>query len=247
LTSKQNRENEDISGFGKRYGDDTRFGQACTTALYTGIAGGSYRIVSFKPLSGLFDQEKWIPLRFCPVTLELELVNTAVEAVMAQDGTIFTAANTSITWNITQPELKCDVCTLDNWAENQFTQHLLGTEKKKPGVFPINYKTYITQYQTITSWNIDVNFNRAVSRLSAIFASFNNTDDTFRGANLFAKDFNTFYHPMCADADADTVSYDPSNEIDISIAIGSKRFPEYNMTSLAETYTQLEKQLKMFI
>ncbi len=244
MTSKQNRENDDITGFGYRYDDESRYGVTITEALYSGISASSYRIVSFKPLSGLLNQEKWIPLRFCPLVIELELVNSATDAVMSLDGTTFTATDTSITWNITNPELKCDLCVLDNWADNHFTEHLLGTDKRKPGVFPINYKKFITQYQTITSWNIDVNFARAVSRLSAIFCSFNNINATFLNNNLFAKDFNTFYHPMNANLDSSTVSYDPTLEVEIDLSIGSKRFPEYRITSVAEAYTQLEKTIK---
>ena len=47
---------------------------------------------------------------------------------------------------------------------------------------------------------------------------------------------------MCATSDADTVSYDPTLELEIDLSIGSKRFPEYRLTSVSETYTQLEKQ-----
>ena len=35
----------------------------------------SSRRVLFKPLFGLFNQEKLIPLRYCPIQIELELIN----------------------------------------------------------------------------------------------------------------------------------------------------------------------------
>ena len=140
MTSKQNRENDDITGFGYRYDDEDRYSVTPSATTYAGISASSYRIVSFKPLSGLLNQEKWIPLRFCPLVIELELVNSATDAVMSLDGTTCTATNTSTTWNITNPELKCDLCVLDNWADNHFTEHLLGNDKRKPGVFQLIIK-----------------------------------------------------------------------------------------------------------
>ena len=39
------------------------------------------RRVQFKPMLGLFNQEKLIPLRYCPIQIELELVNQQADAV----------------------------------------------------------------------------------------------------------------------------------------------------------------------
>ena len=61
----------DIQGFDSRVDKDDG---AITQATRLGIPGGSRKYVSFKPLSGLFNQEKFLPLRFCPITIELELV-----------------------------------------------------------------------------------------------------------------------------------------------------------------------------
>ena len=49
---------------------------------------------------------------------------------------------------------------------------------------------------------------------------------------------------MSANLDSSTVSYDPTLEVEIDLSIGSKRFPEYRITSVAEAYTQLEKTIK---
>ena len=154
----------------------------------------------------------------------------------------FTATNTSVTWNITNAFLKCDICTLDNAVDNQIADHLLSG---KP--LPINYQTYITQYQTVTAWNINVAIARAVSRLSAFFVSFNYSNATFRAANVFLKDFNTFYHSMAAAADITTIDYNSTLELEYEFSIGSKKFPEYNIKSQGETYTQLEKNNKRYI
>ena len=41
---------------------------------YFGVAGGQAVSVLFKPLSGLFSQIKYIPLRYCPLILDFEVV-----------------------------------------------------------------------------------------------------------------------------------------------------------------------------
>ncbi len=199
FTSKHNRDNDDLTNFGFRYDDDANYYVHLTdldATSFRSIHGQTNRIVLFKPLLGILDQEKYIPLRYAPLTFELELVGAATDCIIGQTAP-FVAADTSITWSITNPILKCDVCTLDNAVDNQIADHILSG---KP--LPINYKTYIGQYQTLstTTLNAHVAIARAVSRLNAIFISFNYGDSaatsTFRTNNLFLKDFNTFYHPM---------------------------------------------------
>ena len=46
----------------------------------SGAVWQSRRVV-FKPMLGLLNQEKLIPLRFCPLQVELELVNNGADAV----------------------------------------------------------------------------------------------------------------------------------------------------------------------
>ncbi len=244
MTSRYNRDNDDIGGFGYRYDDENTYGTT-TTTTYSGVAASGNRVLSFKPLSGLFKQNKWLPIRYMPITIELELVNSATDClVLTADAGTFqnsshTTQNTSETWNITNAVLKCDVCTLDNAVDNKIADHLLSG---KP--LPIHYQTFITQYQTTTSYNINISLNRAVSQLAALFVSFNYTDATFRSNNLFLQDFNTFYHPMAGTAAITSTSYDSTLELEYEFAIGSKKFPEYNLKSQGETFSQLEKTIK---
>ena len=48
-----------------------------STNTFQGIRAGQSLQVLFKPLSGLLNQDKMIPLRYAPVTIELELVDNA--------------------------------------------------------------------------------------------------------------------------------------------------------------------------
>ena len=42
---------------------------------YRGIAPNDFQTVLFEPLSGLLTQPYFFPLRYCPITIELELVS----------------------------------------------------------------------------------------------------------------------------------------------------------------------------
>ena len=132
LVSSDKRRNDTIEGFGWE-GDIFRNRGAHPDGLtaqnatnYFGIPGASSVSVLFKPLSGLFSQIKYIPLRYCPLILEFEVVNDILDPILlattegaSADLTVFTSANTSFLWMISQVQLKCDLVTLDNQLENE--------------------------------------------------------------------------------------------------------------------------------
>ena len=65
LSSKGNRSNMDCEGFGRRYDDnfyqpDYQDFQG-NNANYPGIAPGTNRTVSFKPIFGIINQPKYFP------------------------------------------------------------------------------------------------------------------------------------------------------------------------------------------
>ena len=73
LTSKANRDNDDLSGFGRRWDDEyyypTSSGGFCgywqygsdTERRFGGINPGKAMSVSFKPMSGILMQNKYLP------------------------------------------------------------------------------------------------------------------------------------------------------------------------------------------
>ena len=223
LRSEAARDNDDIEGFGYRYDDKANSGAASTISL-PGIAGGCTKRVSFKLLSGLLGQPKWLPIRYFPVTIELELVNGATDPIVAIDGVTFTAANTSTDWQIEDVQLKADLCTLDNAVDNQIADHLLSG---KP--LPIHFRTLISQSQVVSGYNLSVNVSRAVTRLARIFMSFGGPNCDAR-----SRPWNNFFHPMAG-------TYDPAHEIEYQVQIGSKLFPEYPVQASSEAFAQLKK------
>ena len=104
----------------------------------------------FKPLSGLFTQTKYIPLKYCPLILEFEIVNDPNDPVIwpgvnvptpplpAPSLNNFYNENCSDEALISQIQLKCDLVTLDNGLDNEYAKHLLSGKS-----LPINYDTYI--------------------------------------------------------------------------------------------------------
>ena len=92
LTSKVNRDNDDVSGFGRRWDDETfytsynggnfRGGNGYHTETATGgaeyefgcIAAGESKSVSFKPLCGILSQGKYLPMMWGGLVFEFELI-----------------------------------------------------------------------------------------------------------------------------------------------------------------------------
>ena len=72
LINKNSKVNIDAEGFGLSPFDYTT---AETIANFPGIAGGQSQTITFTPLSGILSQPKYLPLRYAPLTFELELVS----------------------------------------------------------------------------------------------------------------------------------------------------------------------------
>ena len=165
LTSKANRDNDSIEGFGARWDDDDHWNR--WNANYGAkVEPGKSRAVTFKPLFGLLNQSKYIPLMWSPLMFEFEVVNGSTDAIIGI-GDSFTAANTSTAWQIQDIRVVCDLVTLDSALQNSYAERVLSG---KP--LPINYGSYVTQFQTLTSGDFAVSVTRAVSRLKSVFVNF---------------------------------------------------------------------------
>ena len=129
---------------------------------------------------------------------------------------------------------------MDNELENQFAQRFLSGQ-----TMPISYSTFVYQHQALSGKTPSVNITRALSRLKSVFCTFEGAASTVSVFDLlgkyrymFLRQWNDFYHPMCF-----ANAYVPSQEFEISLQIGGKRFPEYPLRSQAETFAALKKCL----
>ena len=90
------------------------------------------RRVQFKPMLGLFNQEKLAPLRYCPI--ELELVNQQADALTTETAEDF---QKGVNWDISDIQCKCDLLELDSSLSNEYVSHLLSGKS-----LPINFNTW---------------------------------------------------------------------------------------------------------
>ena len=215
LQSESVRKNDEIEGTGRWDGDDAET-----------LATGGSKTIGMKLCSGLLNQSKMLPLRYCPIEIELELVNSAVDAVAGSPA----QCND---WVISDVQCKCDLVTLDNGLENSYSEHVL--EGKS---LPINYSTYISQSQVVTDLNIGVNVSRAVTRLKSIFMSMDGPNPT-PATQAKLKTFNNFWHPNTVGEGV----YNAGKEIELQVQVGSKLYPEYLIRSSSEAFSQLRKTM----
>ena len=180
------------------------------------------RKVIFKPMFGLFDQDKLLPIRYCPIQIELELVNNFMDAIIKRTD------NYSDLWNISDIQAKCDLLTLDNSLDNEYASHLLSGKS-----LPINFATWShTNQSTGNDKNFSANIHRALTRLKSVFVTLNSVE------GVQYKNANNFFHPIAVKLND---AYDVSDEHSVQLQIGSKIIPEYPMTSVTESLSQLRK------
>ena len=225
-------------------------GDGITTTRYNAknIKGFNNKMtVGFKPLCGLFSQFKYIPLKYAPITLELELVNSITEPIIIQtgtgtdagdfpDGTVANPQNTSNKWEINNVHLNCDICHLENNLNNAYVEHLLGGK-----ALPITMTTFITQQQTVAGYSqLDIQVIRSVSKLVGVFITFNKDPvDSVVADEYFHKEFTRFYHPMINNDEAVNGFYNPDLDLEFQIQLGSKLYPEYPGNSITQCFYHL--------
>ena len=180
LTSSDSRANQAAEAFGYHW--DTGTGNF-NNAITQGIPGSTALTVLFKPLSGLLNQNKMLPIRYAPITIELELVDQPTDPVVTVQpdaSTIgFKAATSSNDWQIENVQVKVDVCTLDNALDNSYAQHLLSGKS-----LPISYNTFVSQFQSANATDKNlINVSRALTRLKSVFVTLQKdatADEIFR-------------------------------------------------------------------
>ena len=171
LNAEDTNKNNDAEAFGQKIDKYTNL----DTTTVAGILGGQSQTVLFKPCSGLFNQPKMLPIRYMPITIELEIVHDNTEPVVSETtataNNFDLANNTSTNWQIMNVQVKVDTVTLDNQLDNSYAEHLLSGK-----ALPINYQTYVSQMQSILSGNygqpkVRLNVTRALTRLKNVYYS----------------------------------------------------------------------------
>ena len=104
-----------------------------------GSPGASYQTRLFKPLSGILNQRKYLPLRFMPITIALSLVDDPLDPIIsiftsywagvAAPVNAFTNSNTSTTWQIQNVQIMCASVSLDSGLNESYMK-LIEKEKE---------------------------------------------------------------------------------------------------------------------
>jgi hypothetical protein len=248
MIASESRANDAAEAFGNLWNSHSWYKGELDSQNYQGISATKKLTVLFKPLSGILNQNKLLPLRYAPITIELELVDDALEPIISNvpdtapeaKPAAFSKATSSFLWSINNVQVKCDVCTLDNALDNSYAQHLLSGKS-----LPITYNTFISQMQTIAGQdNPLINVSRAITRLKSVFVTLNKDLAGISRANKVGiKFWNDFFSPMYDGNHDGTLTHRPDGELEFQLQIGSKLFPEYPIRSHNEAYYQLKKTL----
>ena len=201
--------------------NDSRSTYRCEDYGQSGLVWTSRRVL-FKPMFGFFNQGKLLPLRYCPIQIELELVNNCMDAIVKRDD------NKPDLSNISDIQCKCDRLTLVNSLDNEYASHLLSGKS-----LPINFSTWNhTNQSTGADKHFSANIHRALSRLKSIFVIVNTTE------SVQYKEANNFLHPIAVKLND---AYNVEDEHSFRIQIGSKIIPGYPVSSVTESFYQLCK------
>lgn len=207
-----------------------------TDTQYPGVSAGKFARVAFKPLLGILQTGKYLPLnKMGGMQIELELVSDATEVLIAPIDTtgFFNTTNCGTKWHIENVQVKCDVCSLDSALENEYTEYLL-----KGGALTINYGNMVSMTNLISGPKHTSTISRSFTRLKSVFASMDGLGLGEGSQIFFRKPWNDFFHP----SDNFTVVR-PEDEVEYQLQLGSKLTPEYPITSIAEAFTHLRKCL----
>jgi hypothetical protein len=227
--------NDSIEGFGYNH----HLADSDTLNEFAGI--NSAQTVMFKPLCGILAQTKYLPLRYTPLEFELELVSDPKDSLIEIDtvGSVFTSANTSLSWRLENFMIKVDMCTLDNALDNSYVSHVMSGK-----TLNIVYNTFISSLQTVLSNDAQINVSRSLTKLKSIFLTLDRNFEDER-LTFYNKQFNSFWSPMATDSSPEVNNFhNITHEIKhLQVQIGSKLYPEYPIRSHAECFYSLRKAL----
>jgi len=164
LTPGERRINDFVEGFGM----DSEAVQTLDHNELTkpkSIPANGQITIGFTPLVGLFRQNKYLPIRYSPIQIELEVVNRAVDALFG-GSLVVGDTDKSEDFSLQDVQLKCDLVDLDDTLDNEYTQFLLDGS-----ILPIHFTALTTGSQIITNYKTDLHISRSLTSLQAVFVT----------------------------------------------------------------------------
>ena len=187
LPQQKKRFNDQIDGLGNYGVDELAIAKSSVDGFDISpvLPGGMSQVVLFPLIgSGLFNQEKCLPLRFLQgLQIELEVVNQYSDCFLTAPNTPgpnpaaldaeYTAAvaglgGASDKWSISEAQIKCSIIELDSQLDNEYTDHLMSGKN-----IPFPLSSFVHQVQSIGETDRPtLSMSRAFTRLNKVFITF---------------------------------------------------------------------------
>ena len=152
LTPGERRINDFVEGFGMDSEAVQTLDHNELTKPKSIIPNGQITI-GFTPLVGLFRQNKYLPIRYSPIQIELEVVNRAVDALFG-GSLVVGDTDKSEDFSLQDVQLKCDLVDLDDTLDNEYTQFLVDGS-----ILPIHFTALTTGSQIMSNHKTDQQYS----------------------------------------------------------------------------------------
>lgn len=193
------------------------------------IGVNQYATCRLKLCSGLLDQTKLIPLRYCG-GLNVELYFQDNETPKAR------GVNAAVKWEVSNLEAHCALVQLDSGIDAAYSVSL-----QSRNVLPINYETYVTQVISVPqgATEFSVSAVRSFSKINAVFA-------TFLGTNADANDVCTsFLNPSARIASTMGADHDEQT-MEWMVSLGALQYPSQHCRSMPATLEYLKEAVRTY-
>ena len=179
---------------------------------------------------GILAQEKLIPLKYCPLRIELELINSGSECMFVGGQNGLTSSDQ---WSISDIQCNMDLLTLDSSLQNEYAGHLLSGKS-----LPISFNSFNhTNQATNGDKDFSAHTHRALTRLKSVFITLYREGATSTMPPGHRKICNDFYHP------ASVINLEDleKGQHQFWIQVGNKLIPEYPVRDCTEAFYNLRK------
>ncbi len=205
------------------------------------IAPGQSAKVLWTPALGLLKSNKYLPIKYAPVTLEITFANA--DDVVLNEPALHPDQHATVStqnYTISQLEVFCSQLMLDSSLENSYANMLLQNRS-----LTMAFRTTLTQVAVIpdNSTTAQISLVRALSRLDALFVTF-----TCSGSGVGGTDHQavSFFNPSArATGGGDKEYSHQENNLEFQVQVGSSLFPVSPATSMGEHFYRLLETLDL--
>ena len=212
-----------LKGAARRLNDSVE-GHILTAGGYAdtcqAIPASGARTVQFSIPCGVTSMSKWVPLSLVSGGLVIEME-------LGDAGQAFDVSSYAANWEIKDVSLMCNIHTIDSSLSNSYAKHILSGNS-------INFhtKSMVTTKHLVTNSSFTIPIVRGYSRLCQVYLTMHKTGE---------KAILQTFHPV------NNQSLTTANDnCTLQLSVGSRRFPERPMASVAEHWLRLREAAGVF-